>query len=385
MEEVSTEKVQSEKDLSDVKSKNKLRKTIKSCFKNRTCLAFGRPANDESVLKKIDNEDQIRPEFKDDVEDLMKLLTMSILPKSANKSFLTGSIFFKFVDLLLNQLNSGETPVLSSAVERLLSAETETKAKKIIAACSGTLESLRDRFPMNPVELARKAGETIFDYQEVLREGIGFMASKDTYTKYAKSLLKAAKDILTDLEAGNQASIKKSTSELIASFERALPPTTGVAGADLGDFAAAVRPLFSTYFTGGSRPLDWQHVASYLGESLFSQFEGAAARAASNFASQTAAFEQSLEEAKAANKRIKAAMQETEAGLDELRRGKELDRERSEDLVADAKEQEIRMLRDKLARAEARYEKEKESQQDFRQVLSFHQENQRPRRSPNFK
>lgn len=370
LEDVANDQVQTEKDLMIVKGKNKLRKQIKNCFKNRTCLAFGRPANDEETIKRLDDEDKIKPEFKSDVDHLMKLLTLSILPKSANKRFLTGTVFFKFLDELVKSLNSGETPMLSSAVERLLSSETEQKTRKILASCNIALDAFRERLPMAPAELAKKVSETLFDYLENLREGIAFMTSKDVYAKQSKLFLKNAKEKMAELEAANRVLIKEKTSNLIASFEAALPPATGVTGVEFKDFAASLKPLYNTYFgtTTSHETLDWPTLSQYLTESLFAQFEGAAASATDAFASQQAEAEASIQELRDSNRRLKSTIAELEAGLDEIRRGHEIEKERAEDSVVDAKDVEIKMLRDRLAKLEAKYEKEKESQSNYKKV-----------------
>lgn len=372
LEDVPTDKINSEKDLADVKAKNKLRKQIKSCFKNRTCLAFGRPAADENVLKNIENDDQIRPEFKNDVDDLMKLLTISLVPKSANKSFLSGSVFFQFLEVLINELNSGETPMLSSAVERLLASESEEKTRKIFSSCTIALDTLRDRLPMAPSELAKKASDTVLDYQELLREGIGFIASKDVYAKQSKAFLKKTKEKVLELEAYNRTLIQEKTSNLIQSFEHALPPTAGIGGLELNDLAATLRPLYDTNFgsTASSETLDWRRITSFVTESVFAQFEAGAARATAQAANTVANIESNLQAANDANRRLKATIAELETGLDELRRGREIDRERAEDQVADAKDVEIKLLREKLSRLETRIEKEKESQLDYKKKIT---------------
>lgn len=371
LEDVPTDKVQTEKDLAEIKSKNRLRKQVKNCFRNRTCLSFGRPVNDESILKKIDSDDQIKPEFKDDVDNLMKLLTLSITPKTANKSFLTGSVFFKFLDALISALNSGETPMLNSSVERLLASEAENKTKKIMSSCTLALDAIRERLPMPLGELTRKFNDLVFDYLEILREGISYTASKEMYSKNAKHFIKMVKEKFSELESINTTLIKQRTSSLVSTFESALPPTNLSTGIDFADFTASLKPLYNTYFgaTASRDTLDWTELTQYITESLFAQFDGAASRATTSFQSQQAAAEASLQDSKDAYKRLKLAMAEVEAGFEEMKRGRDIDKERVEDMAQDVKDGEIKLLREKLARAEAKYEKEKESQSNFKKVI----------------
>lgn len=371
LEDVATEKVQNEKDLADVKAKNKLRKQIKSCFTNRICMAFGRPANDESVLKNIENEDQIKQEFKDDVDHLMKMITLSITPKTANKSFLTGTVFFRFLEGLVSALNSGETPMLSSAIDRLLASETETKTNKVLASCTQALDSIRERLPISDGDLARRYNDIVFDHQEILRESIMYIASKEVYTKNAKHFIKTMKEKYIELETANTSLRKENTANLISTFEAALPQPNLQVGTGLEDTVTSLKPLYSTYFgsTADRDTLDWSQLSSYLITGLFEQFEGAALRASRHFESQLTALEENLADERDSARRLKLLISELESGMDEMRRGAMLSKERGEMEAEGTKEVEIAVLREKLARAEARFEKEKESQNTYKLVV----------------
>lgn len=371
LEDVSTQDVRNEKDLADIRSKNGLRKQIKNCFMNRMCLAFGRPANDETILKNIESDDQIKAEFKADVDDLMKFITLSIHPKTANKSLLTGNIFFKFLEDLISSINSGETPMLNSGIDRLLTNETEIKTKKVLSSCNIALDALKERLPMSDGDLARKFNDIAFEYLELLRENIMYIATRDIYSKNVKLFIKSVKEKYAELEEKNTIMRKQQTTSLISTFEAALPQPRLEVDTGFDNFVTSLKPLFTTYFgtTANRDRLEWSEVSGYLIESLFSQFDGAIARAKLSQENQVANLEHSIEEEKDRNRRLKLQISELEAGLDEVRRGNLIKQERSEMEVESAKDVELKVLREKVAKLEAKMEKEKESQNNFRKVF----------------
>jgi Guanylate-binding protein, N-terminal domain len=370
LEDVPSDKVQTEKDLADLKAKNKLRKQIKTCFNNRICLAFGRPANDEDVLKNIESDDQIKKEFKEDVDNLMKLITLSITPKSANKSFLTGSVFFKFLEGLVSALNSGETPMLNSAIDRLLASETENKTAKVLSSCTQALDAIRERLPLSKGDLARRYNDIVFEHLEILRENIMYIASKDVYNKNVKNFIKTMKERYVELEADNLSLRKKNTANLISTFEAALPQPNLQVGTGFEDFVSSLKPLYSTYFgaTANRDTLDWSELSNYLISGLFEQFEGAVSRAIRSFSNQQTILDQSLADEKDTVRRLRLQISELETGMDEMRRGAMLTKERGEMETEGAKDVEIAVLREKLARVETKFEKEKESQNNYKRV-----------------
>lgn len=377
--EVSTLNIENEKGLAEVKNKNKMRKLIKNYFRSRTCLTFGRPINDEKALQNLDQENLIKKEFKNDVDNLMNLITLSVVPKSANKSYLSGKLFFNYLDSLIKAINTGEVPMLNSSIERLLSAEAQEKTARIIAEASQALESLKSKLPLGETELAHRYTETIFEYIEVLREQISYIATKETYSKNLKQLLKASKDKFEEIEAENLAISAKNTTELVTSFTAALPKQgSSISEAGLGGDISSLKSVYSAYFatSQSSTKLDYFKISQFVIDSLFEQFEKVTENHKRRFQDQQSKIDDLNKSLKDREKMLKDRISELEQFIKEIDREAKIAKERvveekdNKQKDMEAKDIEIRNLKDRLTRATEKLEKEKESQSAYKQKIN---------------
>jgi hypothetical protein len=367
----------SEGAVAEAKTKNKMRKLIKNYFNRRTCLAFCRPTLDEKTLQKIESDDQIKTEFKDEVSDLMQLLIMGAVPKTVNKCYLTGRVFFNFLDTIINALNSGEVPLLSNSVERLLTKEAENKAAQIISSAQETLLALKPKLPLSERELAQKYLEIVSAHLEILREQVSLSSSKETYSHLQKKFLSQLKDSYSMLETENNNVRTKNTSALITNFTNNIPqhPKTATASAAFAlDELSPLKPLYTAYFGVGNSKLDWFTLSNFLMESLFEQFQSIQSRTKTAGGEVVSQLEAELVEAKSRESKLRDRILELEQAVKEADRHAQIIKDRAKEEKAskdaDIKDIEIRNLKEKLQKALDKLSQEKESHTMYKEKIT---------------
>jgi hypothetical protein len=131
--------------LSDeAETKNAIRSMLRAFFPERDCVTLVRPAAEESALQNLGTEegdDAIRPEFKAGVDALRKkiLASAAARPKALYGKVLTGALFASLVEAYVAALNTGGTPVISSAWDRVV----ETQGATAVAAGAAAARTVR--------------------------------------------------------------------------------------------------------------------------------------------------------------------------------------------------------------------------------------------------
>jgi len=79
--------------------KNKIRKLIKTYFKDRDCFTMVRPMLKEKDLQNLDNSsaDKLRPEFLEQVLHLRKKILNRVKVKSFKNRPLTSDMYINFI------------------------------------------------------------------------------------------------------------------------------------------------------------------------------------------------------------------------------------------------------------------------------------------------
>lgn len=132
--------------LSDeAESKNAIRSMLRAFFPERDCVTLVRPAAEESALQNLGKDeggDTIRPEFKAGVDALRKkvLASAAARPKALYGKVLTGALFASLVEAYVAALNTGGTPVISSAWDRVV----ETQGASAVAAGAAAARTVRE-------------------------------------------------------------------------------------------------------------------------------------------------------------------------------------------------------------------------------------------------
>lgn len=105
--------------------KFRIRKNFNDFFKDRGCMFFVRPVNEEAKLRKIEklNYNEIRPEFLKSVEEFKDCIQHHLKPKRYNNRILNGNTFVKLIEEILFAFNNQKVPEITSTVERVLESE----------------------------------------------------------------------------------------------------------------------------------------------------------------------------------------------------------------------------------------------------------------------
>ena len=111
--------------LEEINKKNDIRKTLKLFFKERDCYTLVRPVYDEKKLKIIDKLpiEELRPEFLNQMNNLVKKVFENIRPKSVNGGYMNGPIFLNLVKMYINSLNSDNLPDINTSWKIVIDAQ----------------------------------------------------------------------------------------------------------------------------------------------------------------------------------------------------------------------------------------------------------------------
>lgn len=100
-----------------VEQKNRIRRLLKSFFKERDCCTMIRPLTKEDQLQNLaDMElEKLRPEFVDQVQQLRRKVINRIKPKSINGRKLNGEMLFNLAQSYVDAINKGAVPSIESS------------------------------------------------------------------------------------------------------------------------------------------------------------------------------------------------------------------------------------------------------------------------------
>lgn len=144
-------------------SKNMSRDIIRKNFKKRECYTLVIPTTDENKIKFLENETKstLRPEFMNQVDDLIKLVKTTIQSKKINNVFLDGEALFGLLQNYIESLNNNENPVILSALENVLLSKAKNISEKSFENFKKIFnEKLENKFPMDIAEVYREFFET---------------------------------------------------------------------------------------------------------------------------------------------------------------------------------------------------------------------------------
>ena len=83
--------------LQDNDSKNRVRKMIKTFFKDRDCFTLIRPFTNEKQLQNNDNIDQLRSEFLEQINVLKTKILNKIKPKNLKGKIINGEMYVQII------------------------------------------------------------------------------------------------------------------------------------------------------------------------------------------------------------------------------------------------------------------------------------------------
>jgi hypothetical protein len=115
-----------QKGVSDnVESKNRIRRLFKHFFKERDCVTMVRPLESEKELQKLDimSNDELRPEFVDQMKMLRKKVLKRVKPKILNGHVLSGRMLVELSKAYIDAINTGGVPNIENAWNYLVKNE----------------------------------------------------------------------------------------------------------------------------------------------------------------------------------------------------------------------------------------------------------------------
>lgn len=100
-----------------VESKNRIRRLLKSFFKERDCCTMIRPLTREDQLQNLAEMDleQLRPEFVEQVQTLRRKVINRIKPKQMYGRKLNGDMLFNLAHSYVEAINNGAVPSIENS------------------------------------------------------------------------------------------------------------------------------------------------------------------------------------------------------------------------------------------------------------------------------
>lgn len=124
-------------------AKNQIRESIKALFPDRDCFTLVRPVNEEDALARLDTlpAAQLRPEFRDGLSRLARLIFAKALPKRLGAQVLTGPLLAGLAEAYVAAINGGAVPTIATAWQGVAEAESRRAADAAEAAYAAAFPS----------------------------------------------------------------------------------------------------------------------------------------------------------------------------------------------------------------------------------------------------
>ena len=142
--------LEQERGFSDDTQKNAIRQSLKKFFPKIECTSMGRPVDDQGLLARLEElaYSDLKAEFRSICEKLVNKSTRtSPKVKSINNRPLTGYMLLGLALEYVDNFNRGESPVIMSAFERVVSIESERFLEQLYEE---TLARIHQRFDFAP-------------------------------------------------------------------------------------------------------------------------------------------------------------------------------------------------------------------------------------------
>eukprot|EP00347_Sterkiella_histriomuscorum_P006351 403353091 len=139
-----------------MKRKNEIRQVLQTMFQERDCQVLFRPIADEKKLRDINNMpyESLRPQFRTQVEELMRKVFYNLRPKLLEGQMLTGKMFCELADSYVQAINSDAVPTITTAWERVIDGEIKRVYDQACDQLNSYIqEVVIQRFPLEEPEL----------------------------------------------------------------------------------------------------------------------------------------------------------------------------------------------------------------------------------------
>ncbi len=147
--------LEQQKGFSDnIESKNRIRRLLKSFFKDRDCCTMIRPLVDEEALQNLAKMelDELRADFVEQVMQLRRKVINRIKPKTLNGKRLNGPMLSTLASSYVNSINDGAVPNIENAWTYICKSECQ---KAVETGMTNFEDCLKDliSFPCEEYEL----------------------------------------------------------------------------------------------------------------------------------------------------------------------------------------------------------------------------------------
>ena len=176
--------------------KNRIRKLIKSYFKDRDCFTMIRPLTNENQLQNLEDlpPDKLRREFTEQIIALRKKVLGRIRVKTMNGKALNADMYLNLVKSLIGELNSGNVPNIENTWLSMCKVESykafeeaeqlyENFLKEKLENTDDNLDDIHKEAKENAINLFNKKalGDVKEDYLKQLKNKI-----KEKFNYYNK-------------------------------------------------------------------------------------------------------------------------------------------------------------------------------------------------------
>jgi Guanylate-binding protein, C-terminal domain/Guanylate-binding protein, N-terminal domain len=136
-----------------VEQKNRIRRLLKSFFKERDCQTMIRPLTNEEDLQNLTemNMEELRPDFVDQVTSLRKKVISRVKPKTLNGKKLTGTMLATLSESYVTAINNGAIPNIETAWSYICKSECQKAVDEAFTTAELSLKDLQ--MPISEEEL----------------------------------------------------------------------------------------------------------------------------------------------------------------------------------------------------------------------------------------
>ena len=184
-----------QKGFSDnVEQKNRIRRLLKSFFKDRDCCTMIRPLTNEENLQNLANMelDELRADFVEQIMTLRRKVINRIKPKMLNGKKLTGPMLASLTESYVSSINNGAVPNIETAWQYICKSECHKAVEESLQKFEDTFcDFISTRIPIDEDDLKQQ-------YQESKKEALEIFKKKavgGAAEEYIKELKKKIRSV----------------------------------------------------------------------------------------------------------------------------------------------------------------------------------------------
>ena len=138
-----------------IEEKNRIRRLLKTFFKERQCFTMIRPVTDEDSLQTLEqmDEDSFRPDFLEQVTQLRKKVTHCVKAKTMNGKQLNPEMFLTLAENYVYAINKGAVPNIENAWTYICQNESKKSLETAVAMFDEYVNDTIHRLPLEESEL----------------------------------------------------------------------------------------------------------------------------------------------------------------------------------------------------------------------------------------